>query len=271
MPGGDRAWLYMAFDRLIGRLGGSFPVIACRIDLDGLAVDYQLRRSHRRTLALSVDERGVRVSAPVGVRDGDIVRFLRQHRDWLAQRLDARAATLRATRLCPHDGALIPVLGNPCRLRLVAGLRQPQWSTASDGLTELSLPASGDAGKRLVAALKARAMQLYVGRVEEYCLRLGVSMPRVSLTAARTRWGSCSLRTGIRLHWRLIHLAPELIDYVVAHEVAHLREMNHSPRFWSLVQSVCPDWQRLRAGLRIQGRDLPVIDGSGDTPALLEE
>src|SRR5690554_2723692 len=80
-------------------------------------------------------------------------------------------------------------------------------------------------------------------RVVEYCRRLGCAPVPVRLTSARTRWGSCSARSGIRLHWRLIHVAPGLLDYVVAHEVAHLAEMNHSPRFWRIVEALYPDWR----------------------------
>jgi hypothetical protein len=81
----------------------------------------------------------------------------------------------------------------------------------------------------------------------------------VRLSSARTRWGSCSSRSGIRLHWRLIHLPPALIDYVVAHEVAHLLEMNHSPRFWAVVERLYPDWRAARADLRKAAAGLPVI------------
>ncbi|HNB07544.1 MAG TPA: DUF45 domain-containing protein, partial [Thauera aminoaromatica] len=84
-------------------------------------------------------------------------------------------------------------------------------------------------------------------------------VPPVSLSSAATRWGSCSTRSGIRLHWRLIHLEPALIDYVVAHEVAHLAEMNHSPRFWAVVERLYPDWRAARAALRSAAATLPVI------------
>jgi predicted metal-dependent hydrolase len=82
----------------------------------------------------------------------------------------------------------------------------------------------------------------------------------VRLSSARTRWGSCSARSGIRLHWRLIHCPPALIDYVVAHEVAHLVEMNHSPRFWAVVGSLYPDWSAARLRLHEAARTLPLIE-----------
>ena len=84
-------------------------------------------------------------------------------------------------------------------------------------------------------------------------------MPAVGLSNARTRWGSCSSLSGIRLHWRLIHLPLPLIDYVVAHEVAHLVEMNHSPRFWSVVESLYPGHVAARKALRQAAAALPSI------------
>jgi predicted metal-dependent hydrolase len=112
----------------------------------------------------------------------------------------------------------------------------------------------------MMRALRRRALPWFAERVAEYCFRLGRPVPAVRLSSARTRWGSCSSASGIRLHWRLIHLAPPLIDYVVAHEVAHLVEMNHSPRFWAVVGELYPDWKAARSRLREAARVLPVID-----------
>jgi len=82
-------------------------------------------------------------------------------------------------------------------------------------------------------------------------------VPALALSSARTRWGSCSAQGGIRLNWRLIHLPPAIVDYVVVHELAHLRHMNHGPRFWALVESVCPEYRALRAELRRLAAHLP--------------
>lgn len=116
-----------------------------------------------------------------------------------------------------------------------------------------------DPAGALLRALKRRALEDYAPRLAEHCARFGVAVPPLRLTSARTRWGSCSTRSGIRLHWRLIHLEPELIDYVVAHEVAHLAEMNHSPRFWRLVETLHPQWQLSRRRLHAAGAELPRI------------
>src|SRR5690606_7304055 len=147
-------------------------------------------------------------------------------------RLRARAQAPQVLPLEVREGACLPLFGRVLVLRRVSA-RAARWRGLADGREELLLPAGVDPQRALVRALRARALAWYRGRVEEYCHRLGVAVPPVSLSSAATRWGSCSTRSGIRLHWRLIHLDPALIDYVVAHEVAHLAEMNHSPRFWA--------------------------------------
>jgi predicted metal-dependent hydrolase len=134
----------------------------------------------------------------------------------------------------------------------------------------LVLPSAADRHAALIRALRARAILWFRERVVEYCLRLGVAVPRVGLSSARTRWGSCSAHSGIRLHWRLIHLSPALIDYVVAHEVAHLVEMNHSPSFWSLVEKIYPDWKSARKALRDAACLLPLIVPGDEGVALKE-
>lgn len=232
------------------------------IRLGGRDVAFVLRRSARRTLALQVDDRGVRVLAPHLARDADVERFVAGHGRWLLDKLAARAARAAAPRFEPTDGACFPLLGAPCRLRLDGIGRTVLWRSAQDGAVELVVAPTADPRATIVKALRARALPWFGERVLEYCNRLGRPAPPVRLTSARTRWGSCSATSGIRLHWRLIHLHPALIDYVVAHEVAHLAEMNHSARFWIIVEALYPDWESARRELRAVGQVLPVIDGN---------
>ncbi|MGL1832930.1 M48 family metallopeptidase [Rhodocyclaceae bacterium SMB388] len=228
-------------------------------------VPYALRRSARRSFALQVDAAGVRVAAPARARIEDIERFIHSHSNWLLGKLDARAERLTRQRFEVVDGAIFPLFGRPCRLRLLAGPRGTHWSAASDGGEELRLAAGVDPRKAMIVALKKRAHAWFAGRVDEYCHRLGRVSPQVRVSSARTRWGSCSAMSGIRLHWRLVHLPAALGDYVVAHEVAHLIEMNHSPRFWAVVEALYPDWRAARAELRKAAGDLPLIDATAGT------
>ncbi|GHU08028.1 hypothetical protein AGMMS50225_05930 [Betaproteobacteria bacterium] len=240
------------------------------LQLDGKLLCLVIRRSARRSLALTVDHRGARLAAPHGTPETVITRFIQQHGDWLLARLAERQPPMP---LALTDGAMFPLLGAPARLRLGGNGRRALWRNAADGVEELCLPTATH--KALPAAvqraLKTRATSWFQGRVAEYCQRLALAVPAVRLTAARTRWGSCSRTGGIRLHWRLIHLPAQLIDYVVAHEVAHLLEMNHSPRFWAVVGQLYPDWQSARRRLREAAALLPVIDGRDTTPISQEE
>lgn len=222
-------------------------------------IHYVLKRSARRTMALHVDERGVRVHVPGRTRVEDVERFIGGYQEWLLEKLALRAQRVAEQSLRVVDGALFPLLGEACRVRLDATRRGARWVVADDGVEELHLGTSVDAAEALKRALKQRALAWFQGRVGEYCARLGRDAPPVRLSSARTRWGSCSSLSGIRLHWRLIHLREELIDYVVAHEVAHLREMNHSPRFWAVVGDLYPDWKQARGALREAAHALPLI------------
>mgnify|MGYP001215881328 CR=1 FL=1 len=162
----------------------------------------------------------------------------------------------RATPAPAAAGAYDPVLGEPMCVRIIAGANRGYF-----GAGELWLAARPTADLAAIArrALQRRAFEHFAPRVAAAATRLGRPVPALALSSARTRWGSCSAQGGIRINWRLIHLAPALIDYVIAHEAAHLVEMNHGPRFWTLVAGLCPDWRRARADLRARGATLPLL------------
>ena len=108
--------------------------------------------------------------------------------------------------------------------------------------------------------LQREALRIFGERADHFSARLGVAVTKLSLSSAKTRWGSASANGAVRLHWRLVHHALPTIDYVVAHELAHLREMNHGPRFWAVVRSVVPDYEAARSALRQQS----LLAGSDD-------
>jgi predicted metal-dependent hydrolase len=244
----------------LSRTGGARA--ACEqphaVVIDGTSVALTLRRSARRSFALQVDHRGARVAVPLRTSLAEVDRFVLDHGRWLLDRLRARARTPQSPVFEAADGARLPLFGCELRLR-VAACRAPQWRLADDGGEELVLPAAGELQRALLRTLQARALGWYRERVEAYCGRLGLAPPPVRLSNARTRWGSCSRASGIRLHWRLVHLPPALIDYVVAHEVAHLLEMNHSPRFWAVVERLYPGWRAARRELRAAAAGLPLL------------
>jgi predicted metal-dependent hydrolase len=236
------------------------PAEAREIVLDGRRVSYSLRRSARKTLGLRIDHRGLTVGVPLRARLPDVESFIRSHTRWITDKLATRSAAADVPRFEPRDGAALPLLGDVWRLQIGRGNNRVVWHEAGpEPVMELALRAGGDARQLLLRGLQERALAVFCHRVEEFCLRLGRPVPAVGLSSARTRWGSCSVRSGIRLHWRLIHLPLPLIDYVVAHEVAHLVEMNHSPRFWSVVASLYPEHVAARQALRKAGAALPAL------------
>ncbi|WP_228151652.1 M48 family metallopeptidase [Pseudazoarcus pumilus] len=244
------------------RRRGSAPasVEQASVELAGRRLDYRLRRSARRTLALRVDHRGVQVSAPQRLPEAEIEAFLLANHGWLERKLGDLRSAASVAAFEAVDGALFPLEGRPARLVVVPGRRRACWSVGEDGVEELWLGDGVDTRAALLRALKARATERFTPRLAEYCARLGRAPVPLRLTSARTRWGSCSTRSGIRLHWRLIHVAPALADYVIAHEVAHLAEMNHSPRFWQIVEALYPNWREARRALAEVARTLPAID-----------
>lgn len=230
------------------------------IQLRGRTVPYQLRFSQRRTLGMTVNQEGLKVAAPKGLAVRQIESFLQQHADWVLEKLANRP---KPTAFVVAHGAELPLLGRPCKVHVEPGANRVRLE--DDGHeARLILAAKPDADDATLARLACRALQrhalpLFAERLKHYAQSLGKPAPPLALSNARTRWGSCSSRTGIRLHWRLIHLPLPLIDYVVAHELAHLVEMNHSPRFWETVGSIYPDFVQARHALKTLGPRLPQL------------
>ncbi|GAA5180841.1 SprT family zinc-dependent metalloprotease [Niveibacterium umoris] len=254
------------FDRLTRLLNAGSPATQQREIVFGTrVVPYVLKRSARKTFGMKVDANGLTVSIPLKGSIAETEAFIRHHAAWLIEKLDAHAARPKPERFEVVDGAKLPVLGQDCTIRVMPGAGRARW-IESHFDRELQLPHRPGQDPRLMLrrVLQRHALDYFAGRLDEYLHRLaathpGVPRPALSLTGARTRWGSCSRHSGIRLNWRLIHFEHALIDYVVAHEVAHLIEMNHSPRFWSVVELLCPDWRAARAALKARGHALPEI------------
>ena len=233
------------------------PETARRIAIAGQEVDYHLRRSRRRTIGLTIDQRGLRVGAPQQARLGDIESLIREHGQWVLDKLADWRSRAAPEKLAIADGTVIFALGAALTVTVTPGSRQ-RW-LFSDPKLHLFVPPAIDARVVLEKALREKARLVFTERLAHYAPQLGVALPPLRLSAARTRWGSCSHHGGIALNWRLILMPLPVVDYVVAHELAHLREMNHSPRFWSVVEQLCPDWRVRRLELRQLARRIPEI------------
>lgn len=227
------------------------------IELGGRLVEYQFVRRRRRTLAITVDASGLRVSAPMRAPWREIEGFLRDKQRWILTKLDAWSRVPRAPVLRGVTGETFPLFGTPAALEVRPGRRCVEQQDARLVVHARTRPLDV-----LLAWLKHRALEALTPRTSHYAALLGVPAPRVALSNARTQWGVCTEGGAIRLSWRLVHVEPRLADYVVAHEVAHLVEMNHSRRFWSLLARLYPGWRDARERLELAAATLPVLKGT---------
>ena len=198
--------------------------------VDGVTIAFLFARSKRRSIGFVVDADGLSVRAPKWVSLRDVDAAVREKGRWIVARLDEQRERARQQAAALLDGDA----ASPPRLRV-------------------GLP--GDAGEERVkdavqSWLQREARRIFAARAAHFAERLGVKVRRLSLSSAKTRWGSANANGSVRLHWRLIPHPLATIDYVVAHELAHLREMNHSERFWNVVRSVVPEYEAARKELR---------------------
>jgi predicted metal-dependent hydrolase len=228
--------------------------------LGGHAVEYELRRSRRRTIGFYVDDTGLRVTAPRWVTLTEIDAALADKERWILRKLvEWREHAKRRERLSVRweDGGTVAYLGRDLTMRIVvAGAPAVHLD---DQTLRIALPSGADAEQlrdAVQAWLQARARDLFAQRLPIYTERLGRSPTRWSLSSARTRWGSCAPDGSIRLNWRLVHFPLDIVDYVIVHELAHLCEMNHGPRFWATVQGLLPGFEAARRKLKDVPDDL---------------
>jgi predicted metal-dependent hydrolase len=239
-------------------------------------VAYEFRRARRRTIGFVVGEEGLTVSAPRWVPLAEVEAALQEKSRWIVRRLHEareRAQRMGAARVDWRDGTTLPYLGEP-----LVVVVDPRAGTAAGGVLlkaggEPSLPGVAQRALHVGLAhpaqpaqlrdavqswLKREALRVFEERCTHFVPRLGVRLTRLALSSAATRWGSASADGAIRLNWRLIHFALPVIDYVLVHELAHLRHMDHSPRFWDVVGSVVPHYREAREHLR--DPLLPIFD-----------
>ena len=209
-------------------------------------VEVTLRRSARATrfsLRVSRLDGAVTLSLPLRAREQEALAFLQAQEGWL------RSALARMPQNAQIGmGTSLPVEGR--RLHLAPGTGR---SLRVEGEHLLVPGDPAQAGARVQAWLKALARDRLVQASDHYAGRIGRSITRVTLRDTRSRWGSCTAGGAVRYSWRLIMAPPDVLRYVAAHEVAHLVEMNHSDRFWAVVEGLYPGWQTQRAWLRSHG------------------
>ena len=241
------------------------PRASRRIALATCDVAYAFRRAKRRTIGMVIGPDGLEVSAPRWVTVGEIESTLHEKADWIVRKLvemQEHQRRLGEARIQWRDGVVLRYLGASLQVVLdssaalkknSAQLETLGSESATSFVLRIGLPTTASPEQirdATQAWLMRRAKELFAARLDYFAPRLGVAWKRLSLSSASTRWGTASADGAIRLNWRLIHHKLDVIDYVVAHELSHLKVMDHSPQFWDTVKSVMPDYPERRRVLR---------------------
>jgi predicted metal-dependent hydrolase len=236
-------------------------------------VAYEFRRGRRKNIGFAVGPEGLVVSAPRWVSLYEVEQALRAKSRWIVNKLEAareRQQRLEAARITWQDGASFPYLGEQVILvldprhdfRESGGVLHTDSSTlpgVARHTLHIGLPHTANEAQirdSVQAWLMRQAKTLFIERLNHYAPRLNVQWRKLSLSSAGTLWGTARTDGSIRLNWRLVHFRLPVIDYVVAHELSHLRVMDHSPRFWETVKTVVPNYSELRGQLKDEA--LPV-------------
>lgn len=231
-----------------------------------VVVDRSTRR--RRTIAFVMESPSVlKVTAPVRASFSSIQTVIQKHKGWIKRRLDEfrKRADLQPLNepKTYRDGATVAYLGHTCTLCITHDKTMPQGCRLLPHRLVVNLHNSSDAKDlqeevrlEVLLWLKKRARALFQRRTKFWSGRLGVRYGNLTITNAGRRWGSCNAKNDIRLNWRLAMAPLDILDYVVVHELCHVRHKNHGPRFWGQVASVMPDYKYKRKHLRFIGNRL---------------
>ena len=220
--------------------------------LAGKNIAYTLKRSsRRRSIGLRIDDRGLTVSVPWRVSEKWLHSVLQDRAHWVVEKL-GNWQIRKPIEVRYADGEEVSYLGETLILHVAPGLfaapparrRSELWVfiANNDGAAQIE--------QAVVHWYRQEAERLFAERVAHYAALLNVAPRAIRLSSAKTQWGCCTARGTVRLNQQLVKLPLRLVDYVVVHELAHLREMNHSAAFWEVVGSVCPDYARLRRELK---------------------
>jgi predicted metal-dependent hydrolase len=221
-------------------------------------IPYTVRRSDRaRRARIVVGVDGVEVVVPRRMALRHVEPFVAEKRGWIERtlrRMQEAAPDAPAVRL--EDGGEVPYLGErlALRVRVEPGRTRAHVARRGGALhVAVGRPGAEPVRDALERWYRRQAREEVARRLDAACARAGREWTSLSIRAQRTRWGSCSSTGAMSFNWRLLLAPPEILDYVVWHEVCHLEALDHSPRFWSLVARGCPDWRERERWLRLHG------------------
>ena len=232
-----------------------------RILLAGKILPYTLRRSTRRSIGIAVDENGLHAAAPYWVRLEEIEAFMREKQRWILRSLSEAHRRIQPAFVW-QEGARLPYFGRDIGIAITNNkaivLRDDALYV---GLADDATPAR--LRESVINWLNVQGLDFFRRRMEVIAPRLGVEVPPLGLSRARTQWGNCARKTDgstrVLLNWKLVHYEAHLIDYVITHELAHLRHMNHSAAFWRTVGRAYPGYEAARRELRQRAHWAPEL------------
>ena len=214
-------------------------------------ISYQLARRARRTVGLKVTQAGLVVHVPQRLAMRDIEAILQSKLAWIIQKLAAKQLN-QPPEMQWSNGESLHLLGNAitlnithCSTNKAASLLDNSLNIGQPNLTDTALIA-----RKTIAWYKKIAINDFARRLQIFSAKLNVTVPPLTLSNAKSRWGSCNSRGEVRLNWRLIQAPPSIINYVICHELAHLKEMNHSARFWAIVEKLDPNYKQAEKDLK---------------------
>lgn len=217
----------------------------------GDQLHYELERRQRRTVGLKITATGLVIHAPKRISQTHLESLIVLKADWIRKKL-ASLSENKTPVLQWQDGEQLLFLGNPLTLAIKHDSRSRAVEHAP-GVLNLAMPNPQDqptVSRKVLQWYKKQALTDFARRLELFSARLGVALPKLFLSNAQSRWGSCNSKKEVRLNWRLLQAPPHIINYVVCHELAHLKEMNHSAKFWAVVASIYPDYKSAEKELK---------------------
>ena len=222
---------------------------------NGETISYLLERRPRRTVGLKITENGLVVHAPKRIFAFQLNQILQDKSNWILSKLQAREAN-QVEKIEWIDGEHLLYLGNDIQLNISPNNSNKKPIFDENKLKINGLQANTHAGcmavvsKQVIQWYKQQAKLDFSRRLEILAAKLGVPTPPLTLSNAQSRWGSCNSRGEVRLNWRLLQAPPHIINYVICHELAHLKQMNHSAKFWAVVEQLFPHYKAAEKELK---------------------
>jgi predicted metal-dependent hydrolase len=243
------------------------PAEVRSIELSWGVCSYILKRSKRRSVGFLIGDQGLQISAPLRLSIDELHRIIATKSSWIEQRLkqwETRSQRTVSLSILLNQGKPIPVRGEPYYLETLPPRCKAMLNPWTKTIALPSCESPKQRDKAIEKVLKTHAKEVFVHMaaklLERQTAALRLPCFSIHLSSPSSRWGSCNSKHEVRLNWRLVHYPPQLIEYVIAHELAHLVEMNHSARFWAVVESLMPDYKTPhKTLLKMNPAEVPVL------------